>query len=172
MGSLMHRGKVKDIYELDNGNLMFHFSDRVSAFDVTMATPIPRKGEVLCKFAQFWFDMLGTPHHMVQVLNKDKMEVKKLKMIPIECVVRGYFYGSFIHRYKDHIGKDLPSNFSQDLASRLPKPIFDPTTKSQDHDRPIDRQELISSGIIDEAGYDLLESRSISLYNKMSKIVD
>jgi phosphoribosylaminoimidazole-succinocarboxamide synthase len=172
MGRLMHRGKVKDVYELDNGNLMFHFSDRVSAFDVMMTTSIPKKGEVLCKFGQFWFDILDTPHHMVQALDNNKMEVKRLKMIPIECVVRGYFYGSFIHRYKDRLGKELPSDFRPQLASRLPKPIFDPTTKSEDHDRPVNRQELISSGIIDEAGYDLLESRSISLYNKMSKIVD
>ncbi|HXG07322.1 MAG TPA: phosphoribosylaminoimidazolesuccinocarboxamide synthase, partial [Nitrososphaera sp.] len=60
---LLRRGKVKDIYELDSGEILFHFSDRVSAFDVMMATPIPRKGEVLCKFAAFWFDALQTPHH-------------------------------------------------------------------------------------------------------------
>src|SRR5919199_1536242 len=172
MGRLMHRGKVKDVYELDNGNLMFHFSDRVSAFDVMMTTSIPKKGEVLCKFGQFWFDILDTPHHMVQALDNNKMEVKRLKMIPIECVVRGYFYGSFIHRYKDHIGKDLPSNFSPDLASRLPKPIFDPTTKSQDHDTPIDRQEILSSGIIDDEVYELLKSTSISLYNRMNEIAE
>ncbi|MDQ3873374.1 MAG: phosphoribosylaminoimidazolesuccinocarboxamide synthase [Thermoproteota archaeon] len=172
MRRLMQRGKVKDVYELDNGNLMFHFSDRVSAFDIMMATAIPRKGEVLCKFAQFWFEVLDTPHHMVQVLDKDKMEVKKLTMVPIECVVRGYFYGSFIHRYKDRLGKDLPSNFYPHLASRLPEPIFDPTTKSRDHDRPIDRQEMLSSGIIDDYDYDLLQSTSISLYNRMSRIAD
>lgn len=167
---LLRKGKVKDIYELDNGDILFHFSDRVSAFDVMMATPIPRKGEVLCRFGEFWFDVLQTPHHMVKVVEKDKMQVKRLEMIPVECVVRGYFYGSFVDRYQDR--KDLPSNSKLVLASRLPKPIFDPTTKSEDHDVPIGREELISSGIISGRDYDYLERTSISLYEKMSIIAD
>jgi phosphoribosylaminoimidazole-succinocarboxamide synthase len=169
---LMRSGKVKDIYELESGNILFCFSDRISAFDVRMATPIPRKGEVLCKFAEFWFDTLETPHHMVKVVAKDKMEVKKLQMIPLECVVRGYFYGSFAERYKQRLGKDLPSDFRPVLGSRLPEPIFDPTTKSQEHDRPINRQSVISSGILSENDYDFLERTSKSLYKKMSAVVD
>src|SRR5918994_3513458 len=102
---LMRSGKVKDIYELDSGNILFHFSDRISAFDVKMATPIPKKGEVLCKFAEFWFDTLETPHHMLKVVAKDKMEVKKLQMIPLECVVRGYFYGGVFWKGKKKKGK-------------------------------------------------------------------
>ncbi|MEP0826144.1 MAG: phosphoribosylaminoimidazolesuccinocarboxamide synthase [Nitrososphaera sp.] len=167
---LLRKGKVKDIYELDNGDILFHFSDRVSAFDVMMATPIPRKGEVLCRFGEFWFDVLQTPHHMVKVVEKDKMQVKRLEMIPVECVVRGYFYGSFVDRYQER--KDLPSNSKLVLASRLSKPIFDPTTKSEDHDVPIGREELISSGIISGRDYDYLERTSISLYEKMSIIAD
>jgi phosphoribosylaminoimidazole-succinocarboxamide synthase len=131
---LMRNGKVKDIYELESGNILFHFSDRISAFDVKMTTQIPKKGEVLCKFAEFWFDTLETPHHMLKVVAKDKMEVKKLEMIPIECVVRGYFYGSFTERYKERLGKELPLDFRPVLASKLPEPIFDPTTKSEKHD--------------------------------------
>jgi phosphoribosylaminoimidazole-succinocarboxamide synthase len=169
---LMRSGKVKDIYELESGNILFCFSDRISAFDVRMATPIPRKGEVLCKFAEFWFDTLETPHHMVKVVAKDKMEVKKLQMIPLECVVRGYFYGSFAERYKQRLGKDLPSDFRPVLGSKLPEPIFDPTTKSQEHDRPINRQSVISSGILSENDYDFLERTSKSLYKKMSTVVD
>ena len=169
---LMRSGKVKDIYELESGNILFRFSDRISAFDVKMATPIPRKGEVLCKFAEFWFDTLETPHHMVKVMAKDKMEVKKLQMIPLECVVRGYFYGSFTERYKQRLGKDLPSDFRPILGSKLPEPIFDPTTKSQDHDRPINRQSVISLGILSENDYDFLERTSKSLYKKMSAVVD
>jgi phosphoribosylaminoimidazole-succinocarboxamide synthase len=169
---LIQTGKVKDIYQLENGNILFHFSDRVSAFDVKMATHIPRKGEVLCKFAQFWFETLPTPNHMVKIVDKDKMEVKKLKMIPIECVVRGYFYGSFVDRYKQLVGKVLPSGFTPILASKLPQPIFDPTTKSEDHDLPVDHQVLVSSGIVSEDDYDILERTSISLYRKMSEIVD
>jgi phosphoribosylaminoimidazole-succinocarboxamide synthase len=171
MTRLIRRGKVKDIYELDNGNILFHFSDRVSAFDVNMATPIPRKGEVLCRFGEFWFNTLGASHHMIKMVDKDKMEVKKLRMIPVECVVRGYFYGSFVERYKDRLGRDLPSGISPVLASKLPKPIFDPTTKSDEHDRPIDRQKIVSSGIMDDNDYDLLERTSISLYEKMMSIV-
>jgi phosphoribosylaminoimidazole-succinocarboxamide synthase len=169
---LLRKGKVKDIYELDNGNILFHFSDRVSAFDVKMATPIPRKGEVLCRFGQFWFDTLETPHHMVKVVEKDKMEVKRLEMIPVECVVRGYFYGSFVDRYKDRLGKELPPNFKPILASELPRPIFDPTTKSEEHDMPIGRQQVISSSILSGKDYDYLEKTSISLYEKMSRIVE
>lgn len=169
---MIRSGKVKDLYELDNGNILFHFSDRVSAFDVNMATPIARKGEVLCKFAEFWFDALNTPHHMVRVVAKNKMEVKKLQMIPLECVVRGYFYGSFVHRYKQRLYSELPSDFKPVLGSKLPEPIFDPTTKSEEHDQPIDRHTAISSGILSDNDYHLLETRSISLYKKMSEIVD
>lgn len=169
---LIRSGKVKDLYELDNGNILFHFSDRVSAFDVNMATPIARKGEVLCKFAEFWFDALDTPHHMVRVVAKNKMEVKKLQIIPLECVVRGYFYGSFVHRYKQRLYSELPSDFKPVLGSKLPEPIFDPTTKSEEHDQPIDRHTAISSGVLSDNDYHLLETRSISLYKKMSEIVD
>ena len=169
---LIRSGKVKDLYELDNGNILFHFSDRVSAFDVNMATPIARKGEVLCKFAEFWFDALDTPHHMVRVVAKNKMEVKKLQIIPLECVVRGYFYGSFVHRYKQRLYSELPSDFKPVLGSKLPEPIFDPTTKSEEHDQPIDRHTAISSGVLSDNDYHLLETRSLSLYKKMSEIVD
>lgn len=169
---LMRSGKVKDIYEVDSRKILFHFSDRISAFDVKMATPIPKKGEVLCKFAEFWFDTLETPHHMLKVVAKDKMEVKKLQMIPLECVVRGYFYGSFVERYKERLGKELPSSLTPLLGSKLPEPIFDPTTKSEEHDRPIDRHRVVSLGILSDDDYNYLERTSISLYRKMSTIVD
>jgi phosphoribosylaminoimidazole-succinocarboxamide synthase len=166
---LIRKGKVKDIYELDGGDILFHFSDRVSAFDVKMATPIPRKGEVLCRFGEFWFDELQTPHHLVKVVDKDKMQVRKLEMMPIECVVRGYYYGSFVDRYKEH--KEL-SNFKPVLASKLPRPIFDPTTKSEEHDMPIGRDQAVTSGMLSDIDYSYLEKTSISLYEKMSRIVE
>ncbi len=169
---LLRRGKVKDIYELDDGNILFQFSDRVSAFDIKMTTAIPKKGEVLCRFAEFWFKTLATPNHMIKVPEKDEMIVKKLQMIPIECVVRGYFYGSFVERYKTHLGKDIPADFKPEIAAKLPKPVFDPTTKSEVHDRPIDKQEAFASGILSEKDYDYLEKTSISLYEKMSTIVE
>jgi phosphoribosylaminoimidazole-succinocarboxamide synthase len=168
---LIRKGKVKDIYE-EGDDILFQFSDRVSAFDVMMATPIPRKGEVLCRFGEFWFNTLGTPHHMIKVVDRDKMLVKKLEMIPVECVVRGYFYGSFVDRYKSHLGKDLPADYNPVLAARLPRPIFDPTTKSEEHDLPINREQAIAMGLVSEADYDYLEKTSIALYEKMSQIAD
>ncbi len=168
---LIRQGKVKDIYELADGNLMFHFTDRVSAFDVKMATPIPRKGEVLCRFGEFWFDTLGVRHHMIRVVAKDKMKVKKLEMIPMECVVRGYFYGSLVERYKDHLGATLPKDFEPVLASRLPQPIFDPTTKSEEHDRPVTMSAAVSAGLVTRDEFQFLERVSVELYRKMSDIV-
>ena len=166
---LLRKGKVKDIYELDSGDILFHFSDRVSAFDVKMATPIPRKGEVLCRFGQFWFETLGIPHHMVRVVDKDKMQVRKLKMLPVECVVRGYYYGSFVDRYRER--EDL-ANFEPILAAKLPQPIFDPTTKSEEHDVPIGKEHAVSSGMLSAKDYDFLEKTSIALYEKMSVIIE
>lgn len=169
---LLRKGKVKDIYELEDGKILFHFSDRVSAFDVSMSTPIPRKGEVLCRFGQFWFNNLGTSHHMLEVRDNDKMVVKKLSMLPIECVVRGYFYGSFVDRYQNFIGGDLPQRFKPTLAAKLPFPIFDPTTKSEEHDVPISRNDIISSNLLTEKDYEYLKSTSIALYERMSKIIE
>lgn len=169
---LVRKGKVKDIYELDDGNVLFHFSDRVSAFDVKMATPIPRKGEVLCRFGEFWFNTLDTPHHMLKIADKEKMVVKKLQMIPLECVVRGYYYGSLQERYKDHLDKGLPADYNPVLAGKLPRPVFDPTTKSEEHDLPVNKEQAIESGLVTEKDYDYLERTSILLYEKMSEIAD
>lgn len=169
---LLRQGKVKDIYLLDDGNILFQFSDRVSAFDVKMSTPIPRKGEVLCKFGKFWFDNLGTAHHMLGVKGKDRMIVKRLEMLPVECVVRGYFYGSFVERYRNFLGSSLPGDYSPILAGKLPSPIFDPTTKSEEHDIPISRREATRSKILSGEAYDCLESISASLYIKMSEIAE
>src|SRR6266852_3488886 len=92
------RGKVKDIYELGNEQLLFVFTDRVSAYDIVLPSTIPQKGEVLCKLAAYWFNYLKVPHHMVRAENPNRMVVRKLKMIPVECVVRGYLYGSLYDR--------------------------------------------------------------------------
>ncbi|MCI0557448.1 MAG: phosphoribosylaminoimidazolesuccinocarboxamide synthase [Nitrososphaera sp.] len=168
---LARSGKVKDIYELADGTLMFHFSDRVSAFDVKMATPIHRKGEVLCRFAEFWFNALPIENHMVKVIEKDKMLVNRLKMIPVECVVRGYFYGSFVERYKKFLGEELPADFTPTLAEKLPGPIFDPTTKSEEHDRPISKKDAVAMEVVTSEEYDYLAGISISLYQKMSELI-
>src|SRR6058998_1154108 len=96
------RGKVKDVYNLGHDQLLFVFTDRVSAYDVVLPSTIPKKGEALCKMAAFWFDYLKTPHHMVRLKDPQRMIVRKLKMIPVECVIRGYLYGSLFERFTKH----------------------------------------------------------------------
>ena len=130
-------GKVKDVYELENDILLFKFSNRVSAYDVKFKDEIPKKGEILCKFAEYWFNKLDVPNHFVERRSDTEIVVKKINMLPIECVVRGYFYGSLVSRWKD--GKiSLENDVKTDLASKLPNPIFDPTTKST-HDVPVSK---------------------------------
>jgi len=163
-------GKVKDIYDLEDGNLLFLFSDRVSAFDVKFKEEIPRKGEVLCKFAEFWFNVLDVPNHFVRTESKTGIIVKKMNMLPIECVVRGYFYGSLVSRWKN--GEiELPKNCNTELAAKLPEPIFDPTTKST-HDIPIDKNIAVKSGLVTNNEFDFLSKTSIQIYKKMVSIAD
>jgi len=145
-----------------------------------MAQDIPKKGEVLCKFAKFWFDNLDVQHHMIKTIDANKMLVEHLSMIPIECVVRGYFYGSLVDRYNNNEidWKDseefhiLSHNFDPVIASKLSEPVFDPTTKSRAHDIPISKNEIISSNILSQHDFELLKNKSIELYLKMSKIVN
>ena len=179
----LHRGKVKDVYypnENNKNTLLFVFSDRISAFDVKMTQDIPKKGEVLCKFAKFWFDNLDVQNHMIKTIDANKMLVEHLSMIPIECVVRGYFYGSLVDRYynneidwKNSLDfKILADSFDPVIASKLSEPIFDPTTKSLEHDIPISDNEIISSKILSKYDLDFLKKKSIELYLKMSNIVN
>ena len=167
----LRSGKVKDIYELDDKHVLFHFSDRVSAFDVKFPTPIPRKGEVLCKFAEFWFKNLPTKNHYVRAEAKDKIVVKKMDIIPIECVVRGYFYGSLIQRWKEGEVK-IPEGTDTQIAAKFPTPIFDPTTKSETHDIPITRDDALARNLVSSADYDWLEKTSLGIYQNMSKIAE
>ena len=163
-------GKVKDVYELEDGKLLFKFSNRVSAYDVKFKDEIPKKGEVLCKFAQYWFNKLDVPCHFEERKSDTEIVVRKLNMLPIECVVRGYFYGSLVSRWKD--GKISLEDVTQtDLAAKLPSPIFDPTTKST-HDMPVNREEVISQKLVTNDEYDWLSEESIKIYEKMSRIAD
>jgi len=167
----LRSGKVKDIYELPDDNLLFHFSDRVSAFDVKFPDPIPRKGEVLCKFAEFWFNNLPIKNHYIRTQAKDKIVVKKMQMIPIECVVRGYFYGSLVQRWQDGQVK-IPSGSDTRMAAKLSEPLFDPTTKSETHDIPITKKDVLDRKLMMPSEYDWLEQTSIQIYEKMVKISD
>jgi len=164
----IHSGKVKDVYELDAKFLLFHFTDRVSAYDVSMITDIKGKGEILCKFAEFWFHHLDFNNHMVRLDAKDKMVVKKLKMIPLECVVRGYLYGSLYERYSS-APKLLDLDPNLKLASKLEEPIFDPTTKSKIHDQPISENQILGDKILTKNELSYVKDTSIRLYNQMSE---
>ncbi len=167
----IHSGKVKDVYELNEENLLFHFTDRVSAYDVPMVTDIKGKGEILCKFAELWFNHLDTKNHMVRLDAKDKMIVRKLSMIPLECVVRGYLYGSLFERYTV-AGNIMGLDPDLKLASRLREPVFDPTTKSQIHDVPISEAQILQKEILTNNELNYLKNTSISLYNQMSIVSD
>ena len=163
-------GKVKDVYELEDGKLLFKFSNRVSAYDVKFKDEIPKKGEVLCKFTQYWFNKLGLPCHFEGRRSDTEIVVRKLNMLPIECVVRGYFYGSLVSRWKN--GKiSLGDGIQTDLAAKLPSPIFDPTTKST-HDMPVNKEEVISQKLVTSDEYDWLSEESIKIYEKMARIAD
>ena len=165
----IHRGKVKDVYELDDKNLLFHFTDRVSAYDVPMITDIKGKGEILCKFAEFWFNYLNSKNHMVRLDAKDKMVVKKLRMIPLECVVRGYLYGSLYERYTT-ASNILGLEPDLQIASKLRKPIFDPTTKSKIHDLPTSEDQILAEKMLTNDELRFVKGTSIRLYEQMSEI--
>ena len=163
-------GKVKDVYDADDGTLLFKFSDRVSAYDVKFHDPIPRKGEVLTKFTEFWFNKLPVNNHFIKSISKNEILVKKMQMIPIECVVRGYFYGSLVGRWKAGQIR-IPIGSKTEIAAKLSSPLFDPTTKSE-HDEPINRQIALNRKLVTEDEYNFLESTSLQIYEQMSKIAD
>jgi phosphoribosylaminoimidazole-succinocarboxamide synthase len=153
-------GKVKDLYDPGDDTLVFKFSDRVSAYDVKFKEDI----------AEFWFNELPVSNHFVKRQSDTEIMVKKMKMLPIECVVRGYFYGSLVSRWKK--GEvQVPEGTDTTLAAKLPKPIFDPTTKSE-HDIPIDKSKALEMKLVTEEQYNWLEKTSIDIYKKMAEISD
>ena len=151
---LVNRGKVRDVYDLGDA-LLFVATDRLSAFDVVMTTGIPRKGEVLTQISLFWFDLLkDVPNHLISAdvstrpelapyvkdLQGRSLIVRKAKVLPIECIVRGYLVGS---GWKDYCktgkvsGLELRAGYKQ--ASKLDEPLFTPSTKAEqgEHDEAI-----------------------------------
>jgi len=146
--SLHASGKVRDVYTLDNENLLFVATDRISAFDYVLATGIPHKGRVLTQISLFWFEFLKdiVPNHLIAAavsaypkpvqkyadqLQGRSMQVKRADMFPVECVVRGYISGSAWKEYKSTgkvCGIDLPSGLKE--SDKLPEPIFTPATKA------------------------------------------
>jgi phosphoribosylaminoimidazole-succinocarboxamide synthase len=137
---LIKKGKVKDIYKVDDKTLAFVFTDRVSAFDVVLPSTIPLKGKVLLKFAVFWFNFLKFPNHMIGYEEPNILYVKKLNMIPLEFIVRGYIYGSLYERL---LKKEISLDEETILAKKLKKPFFETTTKYEEKDVPISKEEVL-----------------------------
>jgi phosphoribosylaminoimidazole-succinocarboxamide synthase len=157
----LHRGKVRDLYEVDADHLLIVQTDRLSAFDIVLPTPIPGKGEVLTSVSNFWFKKLAhvIPNHLsgidpesVVKTEADRAQVrgrsfvtKKLKPLPIEAIVRGYLVGSGWKDYKKTgklCGIQLPAGLQE--AQKLPQPLFTPSTKAAvgEHDENISFDEV------------------------------
>jgi phosphoribosylaminoimidazole-succinocarboxamide synthase len=152
----LHRGKVRDIYALDDEKLLIVQTDRISAFDVVLPTPVPGKGRVLTALSNFWFEKLGhvIPNHLTGVAPESVVKeareraqvagrafvVRRLKPLPIEAIVRGYIVGSGWKEYQKSgtvCGLPLPAGLKE--AQKLPQPIFTPSTKATagNHDENI-----------------------------------
>jgi phosphoribosylaminoimidazole-succinocarboxamide synthase len=181
--NLRGRGKVRDIYEL-RGRLLIVATDRLSAFDVVLPTPIPDKGRVLTQLSLFWFDKLAeiVPNHVIEAKNFGgslapfaeslegrAMVVRRTEPIPIECVVRGYISGSGWKDYKKTgaiCGIPLPGGLTE--SDQLPEPIFTPSTKATTgHDENISFDETVAG--IGRPLAERLRDTSITLYRKAAE---
>src|ERR1700741_3990995 len=179
---LLRRGKVRDVYAIDADHLLIVATDRISAFDCILPTPIERKGEVLTSLSRFWFEKLRdiVSNHFVTTdveslpaavqrapgFEKRSMLVTKAEVFPVECVVRGYLVGS---GWKDYLrtgevcGHKLPTNLLE--SAELPEPIFTPSTKAeQGHDENI--SEALVRDLLGEETANYLRETSLRLYNE------
>jgi phosphoribosylaminoimidazole-succinocarboxamide synthase len=173
-------GKVRDLYAIDDQRLLLVASDRISAYDVVLPDTIPDKGRVLTGLSLFFFDLLDTPNHFLstsldetRALGQDRdwlggrsMIVRRAEVIPVECVVRGYLYGSSWREYRngggpttEHLGPGLV------LADKLDEPIFTPSTKATvGHDENLD--EAGARNLIGHDLYERLRGLSIDIYRR------
>jgi phosphoribosylaminoimidazole-succinocarboxamide synthase len=164
-------GKVREIYALDDERLLLVASDRISTFDVVLPTEIPDKGRVLTGLSGFWFARTQEicPNHLLALRDDGRStECKRLEMLPIECVVRGYITGS---GWKDYLatgdvsGHKLPAGLEE--SERLPEPIFTPSTKAQTgHDENITKTQ--AGAIVGLDTLEKVEALSIALYSFVS----
>lgn len=162
--NLVHRGKVRDMYAIPghDDKLLMVATDRISAYDVVMAEPIAGKGIILTQISLFWFKLLGdiVPNHLISAdiaefpevcqqyrsqLEGRSMLVKRTKVVPIECIVRGYLSGSFWSAYKKNTtvcGFELPAGMRE--SDQFPKPLFTPSTKAEQglHDENISLEQM------------------------------
>ncbi len=184
-GIPLRRGKVRDVYDLGDEVLLVA-TDRLSAFDVVLPTPIPGKGEMLTRISKFWFGFFDRdlPHHLIEIIENRApagldeylpqlrgrtMRCKKTKVVPIECVVRGYLAGSGWKDYQKTsmvCGHKLAPGLTQ--CAKLPEPIFTPATKVDDgHDENISYEEACRH--VGEPCMQLLRDRSMMLYTKAAE---
>lgn len=180
--NLLKRGKVRDVYAVDDDRLLIVATDRISAFDCILPTAIARKGEVLTSLSKFWFDKLAhiVPNHLITIddeqmpegvqraqdLRGRSMLVQRTEVFPVECVVRGYLVGS---GWKDYLrtgevcGHKLPDNLLE--SAELQEPIFTPSTKADEgHDENISEEQVRDMLGAETAEY--LRETSLRLYNE------
>jgi phosphoribosylaminoimidazole-succinocarboxamide synthase len=165
-------GKVRELYALDDERLLLVASDRISTFDVVLPTEIPDKGRVLTGLSAFWFAQTRelVPNHLLRLREDGRSsECRRLEMLPIECVVRGYLSGS---GWKDYLatgavcGHALPAGLVE--SAQLPEPIFTPATKAQTgHDENIDRDAAVE--LVGEERFDEAERLTLELYRFVSE---
>ena len=169
MSEAMHlaSGKVREIYALDADRLLLVASDRVSTFDVVLQTPIPDKGRVLTGLSAFWFARTRdlVPNHLLALRPDGRsMECRRLAMLPIECVVRGYLAGSGWRDYRESgavCGHVLSPGLRE--SERLPEPLFTPATKaSEGHDENIDEER--AAALCGESVYEAAKAAALALY--------
>lgn len=185
----LYSGKVRELFDVDNKEMLMVATDRISAFDYILPTPIPEKGVILTKMSIFWFNYLKDilKNHIIEYrfdkfperfrrytfLKDRSVIVKKVKKIPIECVVRGYLSGSGWKEYKEKgevCGVKLPSGLKE--SEKLLEPIFTPATKEEkgQHDINIDFSEMVRR--TGEEIARVLKEKSITLYKKASEYAE
>ena len=182
MPALTHvaSGKVREIYEIDARRLLFVATDRISAYDVVLPDTIPDKGRVLTGLSLHWFGVLGVPNHFLgtdlsglNLTGEERAElagramvVQRAEVIPMECVVRGYLYGSSWREYEAGGGpstEHLPGGLK--LAEKLPEPIFTPSTKAETgHDENL--TEEAARSLVGDDLYEQLRAMSIDIYQR------
>jgi phosphoribosylaminoimidazole-succinocarboxamide synthase len=160
-------GKVRELYALGDDRLLLVASDRLSVFDVVLPTPIPDKGRVLTGLSAFWFARTShiVPNHLLTIRSDARsLECRRLEMLPLECVVRGYLAGSGWTSYRETgsiCGVELPDGLRE--SERLPLPIFTPTTKAlTGHDEPLDREQ--AEALVGAERFGELEETALALY--------
>jgi phosphoribosylaminoimidazole-succinocarboxamide synthase len=165
-------GKVRELYSLDDDRLLLVASDRISVFDVVLPTEIPDKGRVLTGLSGFWFARTSAtvPNHLLTIRADGRsMECRRLTMLPIECVVRGYLSGSGWKSYQasgEVCGIALPEGLQE--SDKLPEPIFTPTTKAAEgHDEPLTAEQ--AAGLVGDERFAEVERISIELYRSAAE---